>query len=375
MVYLDNAATTPLLPEVREAMAPYLDERFGNPSSTHRFGRDARAGIEAARRQVAEGIGARPDEVVFTSGGTESVHLALVGAWLAAGARRHVVTSQAEHHAVLHTCDFLQQLGAKVTFVPPGPDGSVGVDAVLEALREDTGVVSLMRVNNETGAITDVDAIARAVKRVHPDIVVHSDMVQALGAVPVALADSAVDLASFSAHKLHGPKGVGALYVRKGTRWQPVLRGGSQERGRRAGTEHAAGIAGFGAAVARLTGSAAHGERIRRAREAFLAALEGLPGVAYNSPPSGVPGIVNLAFIGIRADVLLMRLDLEGVAASAGAACTAGSPEPSHVLMACGHTEARVRSSVRFSFSELIEPEEAAWAGRTVRRVVDALRQ
>ncbi|MCL6515957.1 cysteine desulfurase family protein [Alicyclobacillus sp.] len=374
MVYLDNAATTPLLPAVHEAMAPYLEERFGNPSSIHRFGRQARAGVEAARRQVAQAIGAMPEEVVFTSGGTESIHLALVGAWLAAGERRHIVTSQAEHHAVLHTCRLLEQLGAEVTRVRPRPDGGVDADEVLGALRPDTGVVSLMRVNNETGAVTAVDAIARAVKARNPDVVVHSDMVQALSALPVELKQSAVDLASFSAHKVHGPKGVGALYVRRGSRWQPVLVGGNQERGRRAGTENAAGIVGFGAAVAHLAEDPEHGARVRRARDAFLEGLAGLAGVVWNSPASGVPTILNLAFSGVRADILLMRLDLEGVAASAGAACTAGSLEPSHVLMASGHPEDRVRSSVRFSFSALTSPEDAARAGRTVRRVVEVLR-
>lgn len=375
-MYLDNAATTPLLPEVRAAMEPYLQDVFGNPSSIHAAGRAARAGIERARAQVASLLGVPAQALVFTSGGTESVQAALLGAWLAAGSRGHVITGQAEHHAVLHTCELLAELGADVTYLPPQPDGSLTTAAVLAAIRPETRLVSLMAVNNETGAVTPVAETAAAVKRLRPDIVVHSDMVQALGLAPLRLSDTQLDLASFSGHKIHAPKGVGVLYIRQGTPWRPVLRGGAQERGRRAGTEHAAGIVGLGAAAAWLQ---AQGEqrlrRLEQIRAAFVQGLHGLPGVEWNSPAQGgAASVLNVSFSGVRSDRLLMRLDLEGVAASAGAACTAGSLQPSHVLQACGWPPERVESAVRFSFSSLLDPAEVLAAGQVVARVVQDLR-
>ncbi|GGJ06394.1 cysteine desulfurase NifS [Alicyclobacillus cellulosilyticus] len=380
VIYLDNAATTPMADEVWAAMAAVAAE-YGNPSSLHARGRDARAVVETARRQVAAFIGAAPGDVVFTSGGTEANHLALFGAWLAAGAdgrvRRHVVTTAVEHHSVLEPCRALRQFGAEVTFVRPRPDGTLAVADVVSALRPDTLCVSVMAVNNETGAVYPVSDIAAAVKQADSQVVVHCDMVQALGVVPVRVEDTGIDLATFSAHKIHGPKGVGALYVRRGTRWQPVLRGGAQERGRRAGTENVLGIAGFGAACARLAriGMEEHTRHLAEVRAAFWQPVSRLPGVRVNSPPDGSPAILNVAFRGVRNDILLMRLDLEGVLASAGSACTAGSLEPSHVLLACGQAEEEAREAVRFSFSGMTTVDEARAAGELVVRVVSRLRR
>ncbi|MCL6594485.1 MAG: aminotransferase class V-fold PLP-dependent enzyme, partial [Alicyclobacillus sp.] len=322
-------------------------------------------------------LGVQANDVVFTSGGSESVQAALLGAWLAAGGRGHVITGQAEHHAVLHTCELLAELGARITYLPPQPDGSVTTAAVLAALQPDTRLISLMAVNNETGAVTPVAETAAAVKRVRPDVVVHSDMVQALGLAPLRLSDTLLDLASFSGHKIHGPKGVGVLYIRQGTPWRPVLRGGAQERGRRAGTEHVAGIVGLGAAAAWLQ---AQGEqrwhRLEQVRAAFVQGLHGLPGVWWNSPcRGGAASVLNVSFAGVRSDRLLMRLDLEGVAASAGAACSAGSLQPSHVLQACGWPPERVETAVRFSFSSLLDPAEVLAASRVVAHVVQDLRK
>lgn len=379
LIYLDNAATTPIHPDVVAAMMPYLTDHFGNASSIHAFGRRARAAIEAARADLAALIHCQPDEIVFTSGGTEADQSALVGAFLAAREttnRTHVVVTAIEHHAVLDTCDLLRRLGAQVSLIAPQPDGIVRVADVLSALRPDTVLVSVMGVNNELGTVQPVEQVAAAVKAVDARVLVHSDQVQALAALPVSLTAMGIDLASFSAHKVHGPKGVGALYVRRKTHWQPAWMGGAQERQRRGGTENVPGIVGFGAAAKRLhTGWAAHEAAVLESRQAFLDGLNGIQDVRWNSPENAVPGILNLAFADVRADALLMRLDVEGVAASAGSACTAGSLQPSHVLLACGRTEAETSQAVRFSFSELTDAAAARTAGNVVRRVVEELRR
>lgn len=379
MIYLDNAATTPVLPAVRAAMSAVLEAEYGNPSSLHAMGRSARKAVEAARDQVAHLFGCDAGEVVFTSGGTEADHAALCGAWLAGRehGRTHIVTSAIEHHAVLDTCAFLAALGAEVSFVSPDKHGLIQVDDVLAAMRPDTALVSVMAVNNELGSIQPVSELASAVKRLDADVVVHSDCVQAVGVLADKVATMQVDLAVISAHKLHGPKGVGALFVRGGTAWRPVLHGGNQERKRRAGTENVAGIVGFGAAV----------ERFQAERDTWLAHVEALrqeflrivlaDGLCeVNSPlQASSPAILNVRFPGVRADRLLMRLDLAGVAASAGSACTAGSLEPSHVLLACGHSAEAVAESVRFSFSDQIALDDVRAAGEIVGREVQWLRR
>lgn len=375
MIYLDNAATTALHPEVRQTMEAYLTDAYGNPSSLHGFGRQARAGLDHARAQIAQFLGCRADELVFTSGGTESIHAALVGAIFKHPHGRHIVTTSAEHHAVLDTCAFLTDLGVEVTYVAPQQDGVVSTASVCAAIRSDTAVVSVMAVNNELGSKNPIGEIAHAVKVTSPHTLVHSDMVQALGTVPTDLSVMELDLASFSAHKIHGPKGSGLLYVRKGSQWHPVLHGGAQERGRRAGTENVAGAVGLGAAVARMASRwTAHVQDLHDVNEAFWEGISSLPDIHRNSPGNAVPSILNVAFDGIRSETLLMRLDLEGVAASAGSACTAGSLEPSHVLAACGLLPGVIESSVRFSFSDDTSLEDAHRAATIVRDVVQQLR-
>ncbi len=378
VIYLDNAATTPLLPQVRTAMSPFLDEHYGNPSSVHSLGREARRAVEMGRERVARLLGSSPEQVVFTSGGTEANGSALVAAWLAGrkAGRTEVVTTAVEHHAVLEPSEMLQSFGAKVTYVLPQPDGRVNTQDVLAAVTDKTAVVSVMYVNNELGTVNDVAAIAAAIHELDPNVIVHSDMVQAAPVLRLHLEDTQVDLAAISAHKLHGPKGVGALYVRKGVPWQPVLRGGNQERRRRAGTENLAGIVGFGEAADQLgAGFEAHLRHLNELRAVFREGLASIPEAVVNSPDDASPAIVNVRFAGIPSERLLMRLDLAGVAASAGSACTAGSLEPSHVLMACGQSLSAVKCAVRFSFSSQTSTEEIRRAMQILSHEVERLRQ
>lgn len=377
MIYLDNAATTSVTLEVVEAMEPFATMEYGNPSSTHQFGRAARHAVEQARADVASWIGAQTNEVVFTSGGTESINAALMGVFLTGQSsnKKHFVTTAVEHHAVLHTCNFLQSLGASVTVVSPQSDGRIRVEDVVAAVREDTICVSVMSVNNELGTVEPVREVAQAVKQVNTSILVHSDMVQSGGATWFALSDSELDFASFSAHKLHGPKGVGALFIRRGTVWTSLIHGGEQEKARRAGTENVAGIVGFGAAARRLTQNRpSHIKHLQEVRDLFWDQLKNIPDVLMNSPGDAAPSVLNVTFPGIKAETLLIRLDLAGVMASSGSACSAGSMEPSHVLLACGLGKNLVHASVRFSFSDLTTPQDAVQAGVIVRDTVQSLR-
>lgn len=391
-IYLDNAATTLMLPAVVAAMEPYRNDVYGNPASLHAFGRAARRALEMARGQVADLIGAGERDIVFVSGGTEANHAALVGAFLAANPaltangwggqadacprRPHVVVSAIEHHAVLDTCAWLRQFGADVTMILPDKMGVVDAQAVVAAVRSDTCLVALMAVNNELGTIQPIEVVARLVKQSYPSVHVHSDMVQAPSALRLNLQATDIDSAAFSAHKLHGPQGIGALYLAPTARWAAVLRGGSQERNRRAGTPNLVGAVGFGQAAAELTRELeSRLARVAQLRDDFWATLRDLPGISRNTPLTGIaPGILNLAFAGIRNETLLMRLDLEGVAASAGSACTAGSLEPSHVLKACGLTDRAILESVRFSLSELTSAAELSTATAIIRKVVFVLR-
>ncbi|KRW91672.1 cysteine desulfurase [Alicyclobacillus tengchongensis] len=374
MIYLDNAATTPLAETVLKAMEPYLTSDYGNPSSTHTAGRQARQAVEQARRTIATWLDCDPRDLIFTSGGTEADNAALVGAYLGRQqSRKHIVASAIEHHAVLHTLSFLESLGAEVTLVPVDRYGLVDPADVVRCLRPDTALVSVMAINNELGTIEPVEEMARLVKRHDPQIIVHSDMVQALPVQRIGLVQTDIDMATFSAHKIHGPKGIGLLYVRKHTPWQPLLYGGNQEQKRRGGTENVAGAIGFAAAIDVLARHFdEHVAHLVSLRDVFWASLADVPGVHRLSPPDAAPSILNVAFDGVRNDVLLMRLDLEGVMASAGSACTAGSLEPSHVIEACGL--GHVREAVRFSFSWQNTIDEIKQAARVVKECVQLIR-
>jgi cysteine desulfurase len=360
MIYLDHAATTPLRPEAREAMEPFLGEVYGNPSSLHAAGQEARRALDDARDRVAAALGARAEEVVFTSGGTEADNLALIGRFLAERERRpHLVTVATEHHAVLDTCRFLEGLGAEVTLLPVDGDGLVDPDAVRRALTPRTAVVSVMYANNEIGTIAplaEIGAIAR-----EADVPLHTDAVQAVGALPLTMDALGVDLLSLSAHKFYGTKGVGMLLVRRGTRLQPLQQGGGQERGRRAGTENLAGIVGMARAL-ELAVAEREAEAPRQAalRDRLIEGIRAVvPEVVLNGHPTRrLPNNANVAFPGLEAEVLLLNLDLEGVAASAGSACTAGSLEPSYVLQAIGRARDLGRGSLRLTVGRGTTAEE-----------------
>lgn len=377
--YLDAAAATPVDPKVVKAMAPYFSDTFFNPSSIHRGGVLARQAIDKARKQVADLIAARPDEIVFTSGATESVNLALLGAAHALREHgNHVVTVATEHAATLET---LKREGFAVTLVPVGKDGSVNVDQVLSAVREDTILISLMLVNNELGVIAPIAEIGRALARRRKDgrslyPLLHTDAAQAAGLLALDVEKLHVDLLSFTASKMYGPKGVGALYVKKGTRLQPLLFGGNQEKGLRAGTENVPGIVGFGAAadLAKRHRSR-HEHRLARLKKIFLHELH-RSGISYRLNGEGaeiISSIVNVTFPKIDGEELLLRLDAKGVAASAASACRT-SDHPSHVLRAIGLSSDDVRSTLRFSFLHSMKPRHARQAARLLASTVTALR-
>ncbi|CAN5362279.1 cysteine desulfurase family protein [soil metagenome] len=351
-LYLDHAATSPLRPEAREAMIPWLDA--GNASSQHRWGREARTAVDAARERVALAMGREFSEIVFTSGGTESVVLGIVGGALGNAGRKRVLFPATEHHCVLHTEPLLRRLGFHVEILPVGRDGLLAPFAI----RDDVALVSVMHANNETGAMNDIEGWQRACRRAGAFF--HTDAVQTFGRLPMPDAD----IVSVSAHKAGGPKGAGALAVRAGVSLIPLVAGGGQERERRGGTEDVAAIVGFGG-VAHRREYGYEGARAFRSRlaegGAILTLGDGVP---------TLPGIVHVRFPGVQADTLLFRLDRMGIAASAGAACSSGSLEPSHVLSASGATVAEAKEGVRFSFRG---DEDAAFGDEAARAVLDAV--
>ncbi|HZG88066.1 cysteine desulfurase family protein [Paenibacillus sp.] len=355
-IYLDHAATTPMRQEVLESMLPYFTHMFGNPSSVHRFGRDAKTALTAARDSLAQRLGCSPNELVFTSGGTESDNLALFGAASAAGAgRRKIVTTAVEHHAVLHAAEELERLGFEVVYAPVDETGRVDLAALEAAIDDKTAVVSVMFGNNEVGTLQPIEAIGELARR--RGAAFHVDAVQALGHVPIDLAALPVDLMSFSAHKINGPKGVGLLYASRRLKLHARAFGGPQERGRRAGTENVAGAVGFAkAAELACADIERRSAELAALREAMLTTFERLlpPGafVVNGHPTERLPHILNVSFPGASTDTALMNLDLDGVAAASGSACASGSLEPSHVLRAMGADDARLRSAIRFSFGE-----------------------
>ncbi len=356
IIYLDHAATTPLDRRVLEAMRPYLEEHYGNPSSVHQLGRWARVAIEESRERIAALIGAEPAEIVFTSGGTEANNLALRG--MLHGSRRHLITSLAEHEAILRTAEALEEEGATVTYLQPGPDGAVTAEQVAAALSEKTGLVSIMHTNNELGTCSPIRAIAEVCHR--RDVPLHCDAVQAVGLLPVRVDELGVDLLSASAHKFYGPKGVGFLYVRRGIELRPLLRGGKQEQGRRAGTESVAAIVGMARALElAVEAQAARLSHLRQLRERLIRRLDEALGGMFvlntpRDPKRAAPHIVNIAFPPqhgepVDGEMLLLNLDLEGVCVSSGSACTSGAVEPSHVLRAIGLPRETASAAVRFS--------------------------
>ena len=350
-IYFDYAATTPADQEVAALMAEVMVHSFGNPSSVHGFGREALAIVAKARRQLAELIGARTQEIVYTSGGSESDNLALKGAAYACRQRgNHIVTTAIEHHALLHSCQQLEGQGFSVTYLQPDKDGRIDPAAVSAALRDETILISVMFANNEVGTvqpIREIGALAR-----DRGIWFHTDAVQAAGHLPIDVAAMNIDLLSLSGHKFYGPKGIGALYVRSGIRLEPQIAGGSQERGLRAGTENVPAIAGLGLAAEKAqSGQMAETARLGNLSKQLIDEIEAkLPRAVLNGHrQQRLPGNVNFSFPGISGESLLMNLDMAGIAASSGSACAAGSLEPSHVLLAMGLDPELARSSLRIS--------------------------
>jgi cysteine desulfurase len=373
-VYFDNNATTPLLPEVFEAMRPYFCEKFGNASSIHQQGQQARAAVERAREQVAELLNCRAAEVVFTSGGTEGDNLALFG-MLQPG--DHVITSAIEHHAVLNSCDRLEALGCVVTYLRVDDRGVVDPEDVRRALRPETKLISVMFANNETGVLQAVNEIGRIAAE--EDVYFHTDAVQAAGKVPIDVKEIGCDLLTISAHKIHGPQGTGVLFVKKGTLLQPLFYGGRHERSRRAGTENVAGIVGLGkAAELARSGLAdrkvAKIEALRDRLEKTI--LKNIDQVAVNGGGAArTPNTANLSFDCIEGEAMVIALDLKGLSVSTGAACSSGAIEPSHVLTAMGLSPDRARGSIRFSLGKQTTDEDVDFALELVPEVVGRLRE
>jgi cysteine desulfurase len=376
-IYLDHAATTPVRDEVLAAMLPHFGANGFNPSSVHAEGRSARAALDRARDAVANALGAKPREIVFTGSGTEAINIAILGASRASHARgrRHVITGATEHHAGLHAVEMLRDEGFDVTVLPVDENGEIDRATFAGALRDDTALVSLMLANNELGTLHPIRAFAALAHE--RGALFHTDAVQAAGRIPLDVRDLQIDFLSLSAHKFLGPKGVGVLYARTGTDVAPLIGGGGQERGLRSGTENVAGIVGLAEAL-RLAFAAreAEVERLRALRDRFEAAvLAAIPDVTINARGAArLPHVSSVAFSGADGPALLVRLDLEGVSTSAGSACAAGATEPSHVLRAIGSPESAARGTIRFSFGRLVETQEVDRVLAMLPQIVAAVR-
>lgn len=375
-VYMDNAATTKLSPDVLNAMMPYLTDIYGNASSVHAFGREAREGVEHARNQVAAAINASPDEIFFTAGGTESDNMAIKGvAHKYAKKGKHIITTAIEHHAVLHTCEALEKEGYEVTYLPVDEDGLISVEQVKAAMRDDTLLVTVMFANNEVGTIAPIAEIGALCRE--RNVLFHTDAVQAVCHVPIDVKAMNIDLMSISAHKFHGPKGIGALYCRKGIVLEPVIVGGAQERKRRAGTENVAGIVGLGAAIERAhKNMSADMARVSALRDKLISGiLKNIPYVKLNGHPTQrLPQNVNFSIRYIEGESILLMLDINGIAASSGSACTSGSLDPSHVLLAMGIPHEIAHGSLRLTLSDMTTDEEVDYVLETLTKIVKRLR-
>lgn len=374
-IYLDHAATTPVDPAVIQAMTPYWETVFGNPSAVYRHGQEAQAGVEKARRQVAALLKAEPASVYFTAGGSESDNWALKGTAFALRERGcHVITSAIEHPAVLNTCAFLERCGFEVTYLTADHTGWIDPKTLKAAIREDTILVSIMAANNEIGTVEPVAELAAVAHEA--GVRFHTDAVQACGNLPVDVQAWDVDLLSLSGHKFYGPKGIGALYVRPGCRLEPLIHGGEQERGHRAGTENTAAIVGLGAAAELAAADqAADARREAALRDALIAGLTAIPGVRLTGHPEHrLPGHASFCFDDLHSEALLTALDLAGIEASGGSACTAGSLSPSHVLTAIGVLENRARNALRLTLGRGTTAKDIAQTVAAVRQIVERLR-
>lgn len=374
-VYMDNAATTPVSPAVLEKMLPYFSECYGNANSIHSTGLDARKALNAARKKVAAALNCNPEEVYFTSGGSESDNWALKGVAFANRKKgNHIITSAIEHHAILHTCEWLEKQGFEITYVPVDAAGLVNPADVEAAITDKTILISIMAANNEIGTIEPIEEIAKIAHAHH--VLFHTDAVQSIGAIPVDVRAIGCDLLSLSGHKFHGPKGVGALYIKQGTRIDNLIHGGAQERGRRASTENVAGIVGMAEAIELATANIPEkAARISALRDQLIDGLTALPYVRLNGHRTKrLPGNVNVSVRFIEGESLLLRLDLAGVAASSGSACTSGSLDPSHVLLAIGLPHEIAHGSLRLSLSDTTTQEEVDYVLSVLPGIIEYLR-
>jgi cysteine desulfurase len=377
VIYVDNNATTKVAPEVLEAMLPYFSDYYGNPSSMHSFGGDVAGAIKTARDNVAKLIGAAPEEIVFTSCGTESDGTAIRAAIESYPQKRHIVTSRVEHPAIKNLYESLSKKGYRTTFVPVDGSGRLDVDYFYKSLSDDTAVVSLMWGNNETGVIFPIEEISHEVKS--RGILFHTDAVQALGKIPINVSESGVDMLSLSGHKFHAPKGIGALYIRKGTRFSPFMIGGHQESGRRGGTENTASIIGLGKAAELAYKHLADGgyDAVSRLRDRLEhALLEKVPNAMVNGDPANrLPNTTSIAFEYVEGEAILLMMNEYGICASSGSACTSGSLEPSHVLRAMGVPFTAAHGSIRFSLSRYNTEDEIEVILKELPPIIERLRE
>ncbi|MBM3701556.1 MAG: cysteine desulfurase NifS [Actinobacteria bacterium] len=375
-VYLDHNATTPTHPEVVKAMLPYYEEVFGNASSIHQFGQQARKAIDKAREKVADFIGAKPEEIVFTSGGTEADNFAIKGVAYANEKKgNHIITSSIEHHAVLNPCKYLEKQGFQVTYIPVDRYGLFNPDEVKKAVTKETILITIMHANNEVGTIEPIAEIGKIVKE--KGICLHTDAVQTVEKIPVNVDKLNVDLLSLSGHKIYGPKGIGALYIRKGTRIQPLIQGGHHEKNRRAGTENVPAIVGLGKAI-EIAKETMEGESIRltNLRNKLCSGIgEKIDHVHLNGHPGKrLPNTLNMSFEFIEGESIILSLDMKGIAVSSGSACTSGSLEPSHVLKAMGVDPAIAQGSIRFSLGKDNTEEDINYVLEVLPEIIARLR-
>ena len=376
LIYADNSATTALAPEVLEKMMPYLTNEYGNPSSLYSFAANAKSAVETARAQVADAIGATPREIYFTAGGSESDNWALKGVARAMKlkGKTHIISSKFEHHAILHTLETLKNEGFEITLLEVHSDGLVRPEELSAAIKPETGLVSIMYANNEIGTIQPITEIGEICRK--NGIIFHTDAVQAVGNVHIDVVKQNIDLLSMSAHKFHGPKGVGALYCRKGVAFPNLIDGGAQERGRRAGTENVPGIVGLGAAIERAVKTIdERAERLSEIRDHFMdEALKIERSRVNGDREHRLPSNVNMCFEGIEGESLLLMLDMKGICASSGSACTSGSLDPSHVLLAIGLKHEIAHGSLRLSFGEETTMEDADYILSVLPEIIEKLR-
>lgn len=375
-IYADNAATTAVSKRVLDAMLPYMTERFGNPSSIYKLGRDAEKAITDVRAQIASAVGCDPNEIFFTSGGSEADNWAIRSAAIRLGAKgkKHIVTTNFEHHAVLHTCEFLEKQGFEVTYLPVDENGLITAEQVKNAVREDTALVTIMYANNEIGTVMPIKEIGAVCRE--KGVWFHTDAVQAVGNVPINVKEQNIDMMSCSGHKIHAQKGIGFLYVRKGIPMTNLIFGGAQERGRRAGTENVPAIIGLGEAVAAACENIPEKmERVSKMRDRLIEGITKIPCSRLNGDAKQrLCGNVNISFLGVEGESLLLLLDANGICASSGSACTSGSLDPSHVLLALGLPHEVAHGSMRLTISDETTDEDIDYILETVPKVVDRIR-